>query len=1645
VLARPFYQGDAQDLLDSFARWVQFPPCQLEVDDVTGVSTPTTPGLPVEMVLYFAQDITIDSDILALVEPFLTDDGAAWRKCFTTISLLGANLTDGQNQYHARQDEASWNLGPNMQFYRFLEHTTITAAVGGNVAPDLFQPTPDTSSETTPEVATTDGFGGRHGREIFSSTSARPSSIFYYMEGDSIPVQADWLDSLTAEIAASRPFSVLGGRYDGHNWNAYPIDSDIIKPALRYHLNGNSVYDASHPVIQTVLARFDGSDNNVWETEHHSSFDVFIAEMLIEEMLVPVTALALVAEYKTSAFMTNFATTLTLPQDIASTATIVHGAVYVHNWPTPSCPLYQSATDLDWFPNNAANTISETKDWTMTLVVSDFGDGSIHTFMASIAAAREYLKTKRLNGACNEDGGDPLPFQTIVVLTHDQTFADEYAALYPDAQFVARDWSLGTARWDMCEAVVATTWFMLVTSRFTVAENFKLPVDVDAITGKVIPLMPFIDHDSPYCRRECRTQIDNARLISPRFNRNYGQEFAIFKQDIVSEYCNHLQDGTTAAGVARAEPSINGYFAFIQFVDDLAAPEATVLICEGVAEAARCSANAVREACSRDDIVGDDVRESCKATCGTCIAGNDATPIDWTDDRESKATYEWWERKHSIGLGAKMYKGYDKLRLFALDGFKGEPEPVEKCEDAVDTTDCPCIFPFFHNGAKHSGCTVWGDEGHLRCPTSLTNLQEIAGDSDDWKYCTESDFFLTVDCATFPKKGACIANAECRWFGREERCIPRVRLARRDLLRPANGNEARPRPRRTNVTDALETSDDESGFAVQTTAAGSTTSGAVATTPDTTTPVVFKTPATITAALAVGSLTVVVPLDVDVANLAAADVTAVKDATLKATIDGAGGNFQSDDVERVELEQGGSIFRREIPSMIQMANPILSEMMMKKRLAQRMLVQEHPPITVHIIFKIDANVDLAMVAATVNEAIVDGAFKVIVVIAGDVLEATVSEAAVALVTTTSTTSMTQTTKTTTSAATYRCGQPDPTECSEKNLGSLCLIFLDVAVKCPQTCGTPCPTTTITATTATTVTTTTTPTATTTTRSTTTPIEECSAQSARANCNRRANCKWKGNKKNGQCNQVTTTTTTTLGGCAGFDKRNDCTRVAVCRWKGKTDVCVDRNVNVDSPQSSVDDVAAVCTLLAYKRACNTVGECRWSGRKQVCVVRPTTTTSTAATAATTNGAAPTTDNFPGYAVGTTTDGISTLITPTSTSRTSMTTAFECKDHYQDTARTAGGCEGLLHLCTIFPKVATSCPLTCGLCTTTLTTTTSTATATTLTPTTITSATSTTTTTTTPTFTSTTTTTPPCDDLAAANDVNFCTDALTFGLCGFFEVECRLTCGVCTSTSSTTITSHTNTTMTATTATTTTATHTFITHTPASSCLLNTKKSICLNNDECKWNRKDEVCIARAPIPPTPKTALPGSADSTDGGGAFQTDAPGSTIAAVCTDPGSCDGLPASKCFHASVRSLCTNLCNLPCPPTAPTTTTTAAAPPTTVGWCTTVSPSKCAFSSVREVCPNLCNTGSSCTDDSTCGTLSPANCADQADLQARCPHLCNVPCPQLSTIVAAATTTSPTTASQKVLDCSAPKRKGACLAIVGCRWVGKTNTCIPRTT
>ena len=94
------------------------------------------------------------------------------------------------------------------------------------------------------------------------------------MEQDSIPRRANWLAELLTEVQTRAPFAVLGSFYRGDMWDQ--LDMPL---ATRLHINGNAVYNATNPLLQTLpsgcpqepstLREFDSQLAHLLSRRHH--------------------------------------------------------------------------------------------------------------------------------------------------------------------------------------------------------------------------------------------------------------------------------------------------------------------------------------------------------------------------------------------------------------------------------------------------------------------------------------------------------------------------------------------------------------------------------------------------------------------------------------------------------------------------------------------------------------------------------------------------------------------------------------------------------------------------------------------------------------------------------------------------------------------------------------------------------------------------------------------------------------------------------------------------------------------------------------------------------------------------------------------------------------------------------------------------------------------------------------------------------------------------------------------------------------------------------------------------------------------------------------------------------------------------------
>jgi hypothetical protein len=310
--------------------------------------------------------------------------------------------------------------------------------------------------------------------------------------------------------------------------------------------------------------------------------------------------------------------------------------------------------------------------------------------------------------------------------------------------FVVRDEKEGGAWWDLCDTTITTDWFMMVTTDFTVEQQFTLPVDVES-DGTLAPIIPFLNHESQYCDRACKASIVDARTTNAAYNKNIDQEYAVFKATTKTDYCaSTYVDSTSSPAVP---PSINGYFAFVQ--DPPATSSTTCPSVDGAADSPLCGQSYLSDQCDQPTLMGNYVRSGgvCAVACNSCEVTLADDAVAPTEERDEKPNFDWWERKT-----ATDYQMYNRDKLYTAFGMVGKVDTSARCEDNSEVppvfTDCPCKFPFFmydeatDDIIEYTECTDKIPDtipGQYSCPTALTDTNEFHIKSNDWRHCTSTN------------------------------------------------------------------------------------------------------------------------------------------------------------------------------------------------------------------------------------------------------------------------------------------------------------------------------------------------------------------------------------------------------------------------------------------------------------------------------------------------------------------------------------------------------------------------------------------------------------------------------------------------------------------------------------------------------------------------------------------------------------------------------------------------------------------------------------------------------------------------------------------------------------------------------------------
>lgn len=103
-------------------------------------------------------------------------------------------------------------------------------------------------------------------REVIGRQICRHALIL--LETDAIPLMDGWIERLNCDLAGMRSdFLVAGARYEGE---------DTLPESIREHVNGNAVYNLSHPQFEPFLADWEGLLLEAVKKEPDLPYDVAI-------------------------------------------------------------------------------------------------------------------------------------------------------------------------------------------------------------------------------------------------------------------------------------------------------------------------------------------------------------------------------------------------------------------------------------------------------------------------------------------------------------------------------------------------------------------------------------------------------------------------------------------------------------------------------------------------------------------------------------------------------------------------------------------------------------------------------------------------------------------------------------------------------------------------------------------------------------------------------------------------------------------------------------------------------------------------------------------------------------------------------------------------------------------------------------------------------------------------------------------------------------------------------------------------------------------------------------------------------------------------------------------------------------------------
>jgi hypothetical protein len=240
AIFRPFGKKAVDTLTDMFSSWEDHIPCNMSMyEEDDNFFSSLEPSVFVDIFLSYSQSYENYPPAQIATNKIINDfikrrSYKGWPRCIHNISTIDANIIPEIDLYLPEESQTNrmWVHGPNYQFV--------------------------------------------HG--ISQIMSLKQYDAVFVMEGDVLPVRDYWLDTLIKE-AEEDEFVILGSKYDGRMWDSFRTGLPL---ALQHHINGNAVYNLSHPLLEQILIQLRKESDLPL---HAIPYDYRISQILVEGMM----------------------------------------------------------------------------------------------------------------------------------------------------------------------------------------------------------------------------------------------------------------------------------------------------------------------------------------------------------------------------------------------------------------------------------------------------------------------------------------------------------------------------------------------------------------------------------------------------------------------------------------------------------------------------------------------------------------------------------------------------------------------------------------------------------------------------------------------------------------------------------------------------------------------------------------------------------------------------------------------------------------------------------------------------------------------------------------------------------------------------------------------------------------------------------------------------------------------------------------------------------------------------------------------------------------------------------------------------------------------------------------------------------------